>query len=98
MFVHIALNRRYLLLGLYEDGFPLNNVLCIVFKNMLKRKDEDLYLHLFEVLMIDISMWVFKWFMTCFVYSFPFDMGKYAWDLMVQLGALGMVALAFSLT
>ena len=48
--------------------------------------------------MVDVSMWVFKWFMTCFVYSFPLEIGKYAFDILVNLGGLGMVALAVSLT
>lgn len=98
MFVHTAINRRFLLLGLYEDGFPLNNVFCFVFKNVLRRKNEELYVHLFEELMIDVSMWVFKWFMTCFVYSFPLELGPYALDVIVNLGGLGFVCLAYALT
>ena len=43
-------------------------------------------------------MWVFKWFMTCFVYSFPLEMGKYAWDVLVELGGLGIVTMALSIT
>lgn len=98
MFVHIALNRKYLLLGLYEDGFPLCNVFCIVFKNILKRTNQPLYEHLFEVIMVDVSMWVFKWFITCFIYSFPIEMIKYAWEVMIQLGGLGIVTLAVSIS
>ena len=98
MFVHIALNRKYLLLGLCEDGFPLCNVFCIVFKNILKRVNQPLYEHLFEVIMVDVSMWVFKWFITCFIYSFPIEMIKYAWEVMIQLGGLGIVTLAVSIS
>lgn len=72
MFVHIASNRRYLLLGLYEDGFPLSNACTSLFTSIIQRKRPHLYSHLFEELMVDPSMWVFKWFMTCFLYSFPF--------------------------
>ena len=39
MFIHIALNRRYMLLGLFEDGFPLSSVYTIIFRNMLKRNN-----------------------------------------------------------
>jgi hypothetical protein len=48
LFVHMAINRRYLLLGLYEDGFPLINVYISIFINMLKRLNDQLYGHLFE--------------------------------------------------
>ena len=48
--------------------------------------------------MVDVSMWVFKWFMTCFIYSFPVEMIKYAWEIMIQLGGLGIVAFAVSIS
>lgn len=68
----MAINRRYLLLGLYEDGFPLINVYTCIFRNMLKRISLRLYTHLYEnVVMFQESAWVFKWFMTCFLSSFP---------------------------
>ena len=87
-----------MLLGLYEDGFPLNNVFCSAFKSMVKRVKPLLFEHLFEVLMVDISMWVFKWFMTCFIYSFPLEMVKYVWEVMITCGSLGVVSIAASLT
>ncbi len=43
-------------------------------------------------------MWVFKWFNSCFIYSFPLELVKYAWDIMIQLGSLGLVTFALSLT
>ena len=38
MIVHLALNKRYMLLGLFEDGFPLSRTYAVIFKNVLKRK------------------------------------------------------------
>ncbi len=46
--VHLALNRRYLLLGFYEEGFPLIKTYQNIFKNVLKRVIPDLYMHLYE--------------------------------------------------
>lgn len=40
MFVHLAINKKYLLLGLYEDDFPLAAVYTLLFKNLLKRSDK----------------------------------------------------------
>lgn len=48
LFIHMALNRRYLMLGLYEDGFPLISVYTSIFRNMLKRLNAKLYKHLYE--------------------------------------------------
>jgi hypothetical protein len=72
LFVHMAINRRCLMLGLYEDGFPLINVYLSIFRNMLKRLSDKLYKHLYEkVEMFDESAWIFKWFMTCYLSCFP---------------------------
>lgn len=97
LFVHLAMNRRYLLLGLYEDGFPLANIYTLIFKNMLKRIDRDLYSHIYESLMLDDSVWIFKWFITCYLYSFPIQSIKYVWDIFIEMGSLGLVYFAVAL-
>ena len=48
LFIHMALNKRYMILGLYEDGFPLIYVYIKIFKNVLKRINIKLYTHLYE--------------------------------------------------
>jgi hypothetical protein len=53
MFVHIAIHKRYLQLGLLEDKFPLSQVYNRIFRNILKRINYPLYQHLYEVLMMD---------------------------------------------
>lgn len=53
MFSHIALNKRYMLLGLFEDGFPLSYVYIVIFKNLLRRKNIKLYTHLYDTVMVD---------------------------------------------
>lgn len=42
-------------------------------------------------------MWIFKWFITCFIYSFPLEVVKYVWDVVVERGGLGLVYLAVSI-
>ena len=53
LFTHIALNQKYLLLGLFEDGFPLSYVYSCIFKNILKRENAQLFDHLYVKLGID---------------------------------------------
>ena len=50
IFINLALNRRYLVLGLFEDGFPLSTIFVGIFKNLLKRKSPQLYTHLYDTL------------------------------------------------
>ncbi len=83
MFVHIAINRRYLLLGLFQDSFPLTDIYKHVFKNVLKRENSQVYQHLYEEMQIDEAVWVFKWFLTYFIYSFPHQMIKYVFDIVI---------------
>jgi hypothetical protein len=40
MFVHLATNKKYMLLGLYEDGFPLYNILTTLLQNVLQRSNK----------------------------------------------------------
>ena len=42
-------------------------------------------------------MWIFKWFITCFIYRFPLEVVKYVWDVVVERGGLGLVYLAVSI-
>lgn len=83
MFAHLAMNKRFLLLGLYEDGFPLAGIFTLLFKNILKRIDEQLFNHIYCSLLLDDSVWIFKWFITLFIYSFPLEIIKYVWDCLI---------------
>ncbi len=42
-------------------------------------------------------MWICQWFMTFFVYSFPKELVKYIFDMILVIGNLGMVLFATSL-
>ena len=97
MFAHLAMNKNHLLLGLYEDGFPLANIYTLIFKNILKKMDKQLHSHLYDSLMLDDSVWIFKWFITCYLYSFPLPVVKHIWDLIIELNGLALVYFAVAL-
>lgn len=42
-------------------------------------------------------MWICKWFMTFYVYSFPKELIKYVWDLVIVSGNLGIITIAIGL-
>ncbi len=52
---------------------------------------------MFIELGVDPSMWICKWFMTFYVYSFPREMVKYVLDLVIAVGTLGIIMFAVSL-
>jgi hypothetical protein len=47
--------------------------------------------------MLDDSVWIFKWFITCYLYSFPIQTIKYVWDVFIEMGSLGLVYFAVAL-
>jgi hypothetical protein len=52
---------------------------------------------MFLLLGVDPSMWICKWFMTFFIYSFPKELIKYVLDLVIGVGNLGVIMIAVSL-
>lgn len=42
-------------------------------------------------------MWIFKWFITYYIYSFPFSLIKYIWNLVIEIGGFALVYFAVSL-
>ena len=98
LFVHLAQSRRYLILGLYEEGFPLAYIYTTVFSNMLRRMDPELHSHLYTTLMLDEASWIFKWFITYFVYSFPLSTLQYLWNGVIEIGGIAVVYYALSIT
>ncbi len=47
--------------------------------------------------MLDESMWIFKWFITFYIYSFPFNTIKYIWNLVIELGGIALVYYALAI-
>ena len=42
-------------------------------------------------------MWIFKWFLTAYIYSLPLEAIHHVWDYMMVVGGLGLVYFAVSL-
>lgn len=61
---------KLMLLGLYEDSFPLPDLYCQMFWKLLYELDNELYNFLKAINVAD-HMWIFQWFLTHFLYSFP---------------------------
>ena len=99
IFIQLAIHPNYLLLGLFEDSFPLSNVYMSIFKRILKRLNPKLYHHLIEKHELPDSIWIFKWFITYYLYSFPIEVCKYIFELVINLrqGGIGLVYFAIGL-
>jgi len=71
--------------GFFETEFPLLMQYLSVFKELFEEFINDLYLHFLEEMVPD-QMWIHKWFMTCFLYSFPMGLCLRIWDNLLAFG------------
>jgi hypothetical protein len=81
--------------GLFEPGFPKVTELTEDFSKLFKSKIPSLFNH-FQNIELDQQLWVSKWFMTLFSYSFRFEDVQRFWDVIFALGLKSMVHLALS--
>lgn len=83
-------------LGLYEDNFDLNRLYCELFWNLVKRKLPKLYNSLSKTELID-DLWIFQWFMTLFIYSFPVEIICFFLGYVVTEKKFSMVRIAYGI-
>ena len=65
-------NYDLMLLGMYEDQFPLNRLYCSLVWEYLATKKSKIKALLNSFSIFD-DLWLFQWFATFFIYSFPFQ-------------------------
>ena len=95
MVVHMAMSPRFLLLGFFEDGFPMSYLYCNLLNYVFRENMPELHGH-FERLGVAGEAWMFKWFMTYYLYSFPLEIAKEVWTLIMLKGGVGMVYFGFA--
>lgn len=82
--------------GLFEYGFPLVNDLCLEFHKNLSEHLPVIH-NFFEDIELDDNLWLTKWFMTIFSYSFHYDCVVRIWDAILAHGLGFMVNIALGL-
>lgn len=95
MVVHMAMSPRFLLLGFFEGGFPMSYLYCNLLNYVFRENMPELHGH-FERLGVAGEAWMFKWFMTYYLYSFPLEIAKEVWTLIMLKGGVGMVYFGFA--
>lgn len=82
--------------GLFEYGFPLVVDFCEDFHKELREKIPKVH-SFFEETELDDNLWLTKWFMTIFSYSFNLDCVVRIWDAVFAYGLGFMVNVALGL-
>ena len=96
MVVHMAISPRFLLLGFFEDGFPMSSMYCWFLNCAFRKRLPELF-ERFDEMGVAGEAWMFKWFMTYYLYSFPLEIAREVWSLVMLKGGVGMVYFALAL-
>jgi hypothetical protein len=80
--VSLMIHDKILAIGLYEDDFLLNRFYCEVFWNLLSIKLPKLADKIKKAKVQD-EIWIFQWFISLFLYSFPTEYVKKFWDFII---------------
>lgn len=92
-FVSLARDHRFLLMGLFEKGFPLLEFFTYIFYEILEVELPELYKHIKQQQIPDI-LWLFKWFFTMFLYSFPPQYVMKIWDFVMVHGLFSLIQIS----
>jgi len=95
-FVVLMKSAKYDLAGLYLPGFPRLQRAFEQFRLLLKRYCKPIAEHLTRE-GVDVSFFASQWFMTLFVYQFPFPLLLPVWDLFIVDGWKGIMRVALEL-
>ena len=95
MTVSLMAGRKYLMLGMFEDDFPLVQLYMAVFHQRLLEIEPMLAEHL-EKSAIPHEAWLFQWLLTWFVYSLEAEQAVLGRDFVIQRECLSIVAVALS--
>lgn len=83
-------------LTLFEKDFGKIRTFCQRFHESVKKHDKELETHVENIGLHD-ELWVFKWFITMFTYSFPFKTVLRIWDGLFAMNIDFMVNIAVSI-
>jgi len=96
MFITLARDHKFLAMGLFEKQFPLLEFYKFIFYELLQRELPALYQHIHKQQFPDL-LWLFKWFLTLFLYSFPPKHVIRIWDFILAKGLFSMIQIAVSI-
>lgn len=95
-FVTIARDPRFLMMGFFEKGFPLIDFYIHLFFEVLKDELPEVHRHLTKQNIPD-QLWVFKWFLTIFLYSLPPVHAIRIWDFIFAEGLMSIIKVGIAI-
>jgi len=93
MFVALARDPKFLVMGLFEKDFPLTNFYIFVLFKVLKDELPEVYYHI-KKQQLPSELWLLKWFMTMYIHVLPAQDVVRVWDYILQNGLMSIVKVA----
>ncbi|KAL4497172.1 hypothetical protein ABPG72_019492 [Tetrahymena utriculariae] len=95
-FISLSFRPEYLLVGLFETGFPLLRFLEYLFEDLFKTHLPELYKH-FKDQEIANTIWLTKWLMTLYLYSFPLNKCIRIMDYVISSNIFALIYVALEI-
>jgi hypothetical protein len=90
-----SLYQTFGVISLYEEKFEKVRTYCRKFHETLEKVDKDYEKHI-KTIGLDDSLWIFKWFITLFTYSYEYKDVLRIWDGLLAKDLNFMVNIAVS--
>ncbi|EAR86990.2 rab-GTPase-TBC domain protein (macronuclear) [Tetrahymena thermophila SB210] len=95
-FISLSFRPEYMLVGLFENGFPLLRFLEYVFEDLFKTHLNELYLHFKDQEIVN-TIWLTKWLMTLYLYSFPLSKCIRIMDYVISTNIFALIYVALEI-
>lgn len=96
VFTLLARDSEFLFMGMFEESLPLMHVFIAIFEKKFLLVLPKLYAH-FQENLLDSMMWVWKWIITVFLYSFPMEIVAKLWDYLLVNKGCSIISLSLAI-
>ena len=96
-FITMARSHEFMIMGLFEPGFPLLKLLVHIFYETFKKEYPVLYEHMTTKVNLPDMVWISKWILVLFLYSLPAEKVVRAWDYIISEDIFALLKLSLGL-
>ncbi|KAL4453137.1 hypothetical protein ABPG74_015368 [Tetrahymena malaccensis] len=95
-FISLSFRPEYMLVGLFENGFPLLRFLEYLFEDLFKTHLPELHKHFKDQDILN-TIWLTKWLMTLYLYSFPLNKCIRIMDYVISSNIFALIYVALEI-
>eukprot|EP00825_Cyclidium_porcatum_P036497 TRINITY_DN386_c0_g1_i6.p1 TRINITY_DN386_c0_g1~~TRINITY_DN386_c0_g1_i6.p1 ORF type:complete len:295 (-),score=36.88 TRINITY_DN386_c0_g1_i6:8-892(-) len=85
-----------MIIGLFENDFPFLKFLLYIFNKKFKEALPQIHANFTQQQLQD-ELWIWKWFLTQYLYSFPYEVVVRIWDYVISSNIFSCVSIALAI-